>query len=138
MTRQAYTAVCRRSGGWWAIEVPGVPGVFTQARRLDQAEAMARDALALMLDVPQDSFDVELEIGDEHITRAVAAVKAARADAERAAEEAAGRTRDVLLTLVREEHLSFRDAGRLIGVSHQRVGQVLGEVADSVEAASKT
>jgi hypothetical protein len=40
----------RRSGRWWAISVPELKGVHTQARRLDQAEAMAREAIALMLD----------------------------------------------------------------------------------------
>lgn len=58
--RQRYNALCTREGNWWAIDVPGVPGVHTQAKRLDQAEAMARDAVALMLEVPPDSFDVEV------------------------------------------------------------------------------
>ena len=40
-----------RSGGWWAITVPELPGVFSQARRLDQVETMAREAIALMLDI---------------------------------------------------------------------------------------
>ena len=40
-----------RSGGWWAITVPELPGVFSQARRFDQVEAMAREAIALMLDI---------------------------------------------------------------------------------------
>ena len=55
------TALCRRSGRWWAIEVPGVDGsIHTQARRLDEVEAMAHDAIALTLDVPPQSFDVEV------------------------------------------------------------------------------
>lgn len=58
--RQRYNALCTREGNWWAIDVPGVPGVHTQAKRLDQAEAMARYAVALMLEVPPDSFDVEV------------------------------------------------------------------------------
>jgi predicted RNase H-like HicB family nuclease len=53
------TAACE--GGWWTIEVPEIPGVFSQARHLNQAEEMARDAIALMLDVPEDSFDVVVE-----------------------------------------------------------------------------
>jgi len=31
-------------GGWWAVEVPDVPGLFTQARELDQIPEMVRDA----------------------------------------------------------------------------------------------
>ena len=51
-------AECRRVGDWWAIGVPEAPGVFTQARRLDQTEEMARSAIATMLNVPPPSFDV--------------------------------------------------------------------------------
>ncbi|HEX6499003.1 MAG TPA: type II toxin-antitoxin system HicB family antitoxin [Micromonosporaceae bacterium] len=63
----SYTAVCRRSGNWWAITVPQIKGVHTQTRRLDQAEHMAREAIALMLNVAPDSFDVEVrpEVPDE-------------------------------------------------------------------------
>ena len=61
MKRKTYTARCQRSGDWWAISVPELRGVHTQARRLDKAEAMVRDAIALFLDVPSDSFEVRLE-----------------------------------------------------------------------------
>jgi hypothetical protein len=46
-----YTTRCRRSGDWWAVEVPEVPGVFTQARQLDHIPQMAAEAIALMLDL---------------------------------------------------------------------------------------
>lgn len=61
MSRLTYTAVCRRVGDWWAIDVPEAQGVHTQARRLEQVEAMARDAVALLRNVPADSFDVTVE-----------------------------------------------------------------------------
>jgi predicted RNase H-like HicB family nuclease len=53
-----YLATAERHGAWWALEVPALPGVHTQARRLDRAEYMVRDAIALFLDVDPDSFDV--------------------------------------------------------------------------------
>lgn len=56
-----YTAVCERSGSWWAVSVPELRGVHTQARRLDQAETMAREAIALLLEFPEDSFTVVVE-----------------------------------------------------------------------------
>jgi len=46
VSKPTYTAVCRRVGDWWAIDVPQIRGVHTQARRLDQVEAMARDAIS--------------------------------------------------------------------------------------------
>jgi predicted RNase H-like HicB family nuclease len=53
-----YTAICRRSGAWWAISVPDLKGLHTQVRRLADAEATARDAMALLLDVDRGSFAV--------------------------------------------------------------------------------
>ena len=51
------TAIAQRSEGWWAIEVPEIPGLFTQTRRLDQVDKMVRDA-AKMLDYEIDEIDI--------------------------------------------------------------------------------
>ena len=53
-----YTVRARRIGRWWALDVDGAPGVHTQVRRIDQAEAMARDAISGVLDIAPDSFEV--------------------------------------------------------------------------------
>ena len=52
------TARSTRSGGWWAVEVPEVQGLFTQARRLDQVTAAVLDAAALLTGRPESDFDV--------------------------------------------------------------------------------
>jgi predicted RNase H-like HicB family nuclease len=57
-SRPSYMALATRDGEWWAIEVPAVDGAFSQARTLEQVPAMAREAIALMLEVPEDSFDL--------------------------------------------------------------------------------
>ena len=72
-----YTATCRRVGDWWAISVPGIKGVHTQAKRLDQVDVMARDAIAVMLDVDPASFHVRVE---PDVPVAVAAAVRARAE----------------------------------------------------------
>ncbi|MFZ5851989.1 MAG: type II toxin-antitoxin system HicB family antitoxin [Actinomycetota bacterium] len=58
MSKRSCTAVCRRVGSWWAVDVPEIRGVHTQALRLDQVEAMTREAIALLREVPADSFTV--------------------------------------------------------------------------------
>ena len=58
--RSTYTALAERGEAWWAIRVAELPGVFSQARRLDRVESMARDAISLLLEVPADSFDIEV------------------------------------------------------------------------------
>lgn len=115
-----YTAVCRRSGDWWAISVPEIRGVHTQAKRLDQAEDMAREAIALMLDVAPDSFavDVRPEVPDE-----VATALTARREAEKA-EERANQTTAAAVTSLLAGGLTVRDAGRLLSLSPQRVSQI--------------
>ena len=52
------TAVLTRSGDWWAVEIPEVPGALTQARSLDEVPAQVRDAVALLLDVDESTIDV--------------------------------------------------------------------------------
>jgi predicted RNase H-like HicB family nuclease len=83
-------ASCQRSGSWWSISVPEIKGLHSHARRLDQVEGMARDAIAPMLDVPAESFAVEVR--PEFPPAAARAVEARRA-AKDAAKEAEGEPR---------------------------------------------
>jgi hypothetical protein len=59
--RPSYKVIVREDEHWLAIDVPAIEGVFTQVRKEDVIEPMAREAIALTLDVPDDSFDVEFE-----------------------------------------------------------------------------
>jgi predicted RNase H-like HicB family nuclease len=124
--RPTYTALAERDGTWWSIRVAELRGVFSQARRLDRVEYMARDAIALLLAVPADSFDVIVrEVLDPDVERAVADVIRARSDAIERQREAAAKSREAVRTL---SHLGLpqRDIGRLLHLSHQRVAQLLG------------
>lgn len=115
-----YTVVCRRSGNWWAVSVRELKGVHTQARRLDQVADMARDAIALMLEV--DPSGVEVAVEPEvpaPVADALAARRAAR-EAEHAAEKATAAAVKQLLG----EGYTIRDAGRLLGLSPQRISQI--------------
>lgn len=122
--RPAYTVVVEPDHGWWAIRVAELPGVFSQARRLDRVEAMARDAVALLLDVAPDSFDLVVrERLSPEAESLVSVARAARAEAserQRAASEAA---RAAVRTLTRLG-LPQRDIGHLLDLSHQRVSQL--------------
>ncbi|MFK3835794.1 hypothetical protein [Microbacterium sp. NPDC087868] len=54
-----YEAKARRDGNLWFVEIPEV-GLFTQARTVDEIEVMARDVIAISLEVPADSFDLDV------------------------------------------------------------------------------
>ena len=60
-----------RSGDWWAITVPELGGIFTQAKRLDQVESRAREAIAMMLEIDETAVG-HLEICVEPPTSASA------------------------------------------------------------------
>lgn len=120
-----YTVRARRIGGWWALDVDGVSGVHTQVRRLDQAEGMSREAISLVLDVPEDAVTVTVAPEVPATLRSmVNEAVAARSRAADAQDAAARLTRDAARRLV-QEGLTVRDAGALLGMSHQRVAQLV-------------
>jgi len=125
MDRTLYTARAQRDGNWWAISVAGLPGALTQVRRLDQAEAMTREVIALVLDVPEDSFDVQV-VPDltEPQRAAMDELDKAKASYAAAAARVTERQQDVASLFVRDEGLTVRDAAVLLGVSYQRVSQL--------------
>ena len=123
--RTIYKVTATRAGEWWALDVPDVPGARSQARRLDQAEDAAREAIALLLDVPGDSFGVAIEPELEAPWGELLDVaRAARAQAERAQEEARASTIAAVQTFA-GQGMTVRDIGRLIGVSHQQAAKLL-------------
>lgn len=123
--KKTYTANARRAGQWWAIDVPELAGVFSQARRLDQVEAMARDAIALFLDVPAHSFDVTLAVQlDPEAKSVVANAQTARGEAVAYQAKASVAQRAAARQLM-ERGYTTRDIGGLLKISHQRVAQLL-------------
>lgn len=46
--------------GTWTFSVDGLRGVHSQAKRLDQVDATARDLIFLLTDEPEDSFTVDV------------------------------------------------------------------------------
>lgn len=114
-------------GGRWIVHVPDVEGCHTHARTLEQGRRRIREALALWVD-DADTADIVEDVrlplnARESIRRS----GAARARAERERAEAATAVRDAARTLVDELHLGLRDAGELLGLSHQRVQQLVRE-----------
>jgi predicted RNase H-like HicB family nuclease len=130
--KPTYRVTAVRSGRWWAIEVPELRGVHSQARRLDQVESMAREVIALMLEVPEDSFDVVVEPDLASLGGVREAVEAALGERERAnaAQEAASSAMRHAVSEIRASGYTSRDAGMLLGVSNQRISQIERQAAD--------
>jgi predicted RNase H-like HicB family nuclease len=125
-TKKTYSAKAIRNGDWWAITIPELKGVHSQARRLDQAEAMAREAVSLFLDVPSDSFEVTVvPVLPAAVQADVDKARAVRGEAEERQREAATATARAARELVKGTKLTVREAGQILGVSHQRIAQLL-------------
>jgi predicted RNase H-like HicB family nuclease len=131
-----YTVIYQQEPEGWTAEVPAIDGCHTWGRTLAEAEGAAREAIALCLDVP-DSGDLDhdlreagVELYDEIRLDGVSArelheLVALRREIEHRQRELAERTRLAATTLVDEAHLTMRDAATALGVSHQRIAQLV-------------
>lgn len=107
----------------WLVHIKGVDGCQTYGRTRRQAEARIREALAAWLDKAPEELEVTPEL-PEDIALIVSEASQARYDAERAGTKAQETTVDAVRRLT-EMGLSRRDAADLLGISHQRVQQLL-------------
>jgi hypothetical protein len=106
--------------------VPEV-GRTTQARTLREVEPMTRDLIAIMDDIPADSFNLDVtltlpaDVRAELDRSAELREQAARSQAQAAqlARRAARRLRD--------HGLPLQDVGTALGVSFQRAKQLIDE-----------
>ncbi len=118
------TARVTRSNGWWAIAVPEIPGLFTQAKRLDQVERMVLDAASLL---NKDISHVEVvPVLDEDAQIMLRELGETRAKAEALQKESSDMTKRAI-RLFQAEGLTLRDIASLIGLSPQRVSVIARE-----------
>jgi predicted RNase H-like HicB family nuclease len=124
--RRVYEVLAERDGRHWFLRVNELPGVFSQVRRLDQAEGMARDAIAAFLDVSADGFGVMVTVKlPADLERDVAGVIDLRGAIDRTEREYAEQTRRLATRLVQGEGMTVREVGHLLGLSYQRVSQLV-------------
>lgn len=115
----------RRGERWWILSIPAIPAAHSQARSLREVEATARDLIALMLEIPPTSFDVDIDIdlpvaASEHLARAQDLRQQAALAQSAAAAESRAAARALAAT-----GMPLRDIGTALGVSHQRAHQLV-------------
>lgn len=123
--KKTYVAVYERDSvdDAWNVRIDGLEGCQTYGRSLRQAQARIREALGLWLDRDPS----ELRIEDQMPAKLAAVAKRAnraRLDAERAGAKAQEQVAGAAKALT-DLGLSRRDAAELLGLSHQRVQQLV-------------
>jgi len=111
----------------WMADFEELP-VHTWGRSLTKVKRQALDALAVHLDVGLDDLAGRVEFRPQlpaPVLEALEEADSARADADDAAARAAVAKAAAARALVRDAHLSMRDAAEILGLSHQRVQQLL-------------
>jgi hypothetical protein len=127
---KTYHAEVDRDGKFWRVRVPEVART-TQARTLREVEAMARDLIAIMDEVPGDSFDLDVRITlPEDVQAELERSAALREQAARSQAQAAQLSRQAARRL-HDQGLPLRDVGQALGVSFQRAKQLVDE-ADKI------
>jgi predicted RNase H-like HicB family nuclease len=122
---KTYTAVYEHDDAEdvWNVNIKGLTGCHTYGRSLRQAQTRIREALAVWLDQTPDSLTIRRHLPDPLATVAHD-VSRARTAAELAGAKAHQQTTEAVRVLT-ELGLSRRDAAELLGLSHQRVQQLL-------------
>ena len=124
-----YAVDAEHTGKWWVLQCRDFPGAITQVRRLDQADQII-EAISFVTGESTAAITITVEprLPDE----LSALISTAQAQRQRARELEASAARD-LTRGARElvaHGLSQRDAAVILGVSHQRIHQLV--TADSV------
>jgi hypothetical protein len=133
--RKTYRASAVRDGDVWLLDVPEIERV-TQARRLDQAERMVRSLVSIMTGEAEDSFDVAIQPElDSALSEIVLRAVSAKGRAAAAQAEASNLQREAVRRLT-ESAMTIRDAGDLLGITHQRVAQLLASKPERPSAAA--
>ena len=121
-----YTAIVTRDEKWWMVSIPAIDGL-TQARRLSEASEMAREYIAVTLDVALDEVTVIVEVdsvGGINVRDEMTAIRSERAQAAELERDATARATELAKALAKAD-IPLRDVGAVLGVSHQRAHQLV-------------
>ena len=126
MTRtKNYVAVYERDpeSDAWLVRIKAIPGCHTYGRTLRQAETRIREALAVWLDREPEGLEITPQWPAD-VAALASEVSQVRYAASKSAQTAGSTTAKAAKKLDRMG-LSRRDTADVLGISHQRVQQIL-------------
>ncbi len=119
----------RDESGHWIATLRGVAGCHTYGRSIEEARRRIREALATAVDDADDAVLADHVKLPKPVERELARARRLRRNAEERQLEAGAAARKAVRALVTEMGLGVRDAGYLLGVSGQRVHDLVKKSA---------
>lgn len=122
-----YQVRVSRENQWWVAEVDGMPAAATETRRLADLDAEVRDLLAGLLEVDEESLTIHYDFSQAFGTTAAEAWEqfVTERDELYRRQQQLEHDRSAIVRTLRDHGVSTRDVGKLVGLSHQRVSQLL-------------
>jgi len=123
---KTYTArLEREKDGRWTVELEEEPRVHTWGKTIDQALVRMREAAALWFQADEDEIElIPHPVLPKTTGQTVEQARQAREQARNADRLAVEQTRKAAAALT-GRGISMRDAAVILGISHQRVHQLL-------------
>ena len=116
-------AVCEKAGDGWAIDIPELDNLRTTVKRLDKAVDNIKVLAKERFGVAICDVVVKIEAKMPHLVQELEQAQAKMREANLLQEEASAAIRSVVGHM-RDEGLTMRDIGVLLGVSPQRIAQL--------------
>lgn len=124
--KETHRITVEREPGYWTIRVPDISEVVTQARRLSEVKRNAQEAIAVWLDKGVDEVEVAMDlVVPSAVQSALNEAKQLQQEASEKLERAGQATSEAARWLTKELGMTLREAAEILGVSFQRVGQLL-------------
>lgn len=123
-TMKTFHAEVSRDGRFWLVRIPELDR-STQALRYKDVAIMASELVEIMTGLGNQEYDLHVKVVlpsavRDHLARA----EVLREEAERKRSEAAAESRAAVRELL-AQGLSQREAGQVLGLSFQRVNQLV-------------
>lgn len=113
-----------RQGDTWRVEVPELGNFVTTAKRLDKATEQIKDLACATSGEERCNVIIKVEAIMPGIICDLEAAQEKSREALRLQEEASAEIRDVV-SRMRDEGLTMRDIAVLLGVTPQRIAQLV-------------